>query len=177
VHEPLLPADSGNPAVARDAARALRRSGQAIPRAVVARETVSGAGVLRKTGAAAIGVQATDQPRITGVGIVGPLVAGTAFPRAPIGLTRAGTANAEVCAAAPGVVCAVAPLIGAAAEAIAIAIPGTIHRRVGRYALVRVPARFAGSGLAMVRRRVREPATGSGKDRPTTEQSAHEASP
>jgi hypothetical protein len=38
-------------------------------------------------------------------------------------------------------------------------------------------ARIAGSGHAMVRRRVSEPAAGGGNDRPSPEQGAHEPSP
>ena len=74
-----LPADSVGPAVPRDASRALRRSRQAVSRAVVARETIAGAGVLRKTGAGIVGTETTDEPGITRVVIVGALVAGTAF--------------------------------------------------------------------------------------------------
>jgi hypothetical protein len=172
-----LSAEAVDPTVPRDAARALRRSRQAVPRAVIARETVLGAGVLRNAGSGIVGVQATDEPGITGVVIVGTLVASTAFPGAAVGLARANVADAEVRPAAPGVIRAVAPLVGAAVRPVAVTVPVADHGGVGSHALVVCAARFAGSGHAMMRRDIGEAASGCGQERRAPDQGAHEASP
>ncbi len=162
----------------RDAAGALGRSRQAVLRAVITGETVAGAGVLRKTGAAVVGAQAADETRIAGIGIVRTLVARAPLPRAAGGLARAYATGADVCPAAPAVIRAVAPLVGAAGlPGRAIAIPGAIHRRVGSHALVSAAAWFAGPSTAMVRGQVSQAAAGGRQQRAAPDQGTHEASP
>ena len=70
-----LSAEAVDPTVPRDAARALRRSRQAVARAVIARKTVLGTGILRNAGSSIVGVQAKNEPRVARVVIVGALVA------------------------------------------------------------------------------------------------------
>ena len=104
-------------------------------------------------------VQAADQPIITGVGIIGTLVAGASFPGAAHGLARARPTDTDVGPAAPGIIGAVAALIGAAGSSgRAIAVPGTDHRRIRRHALAIATAGFPGSRAAMVRKSVSQTA-------------------
>jgi hypothetical protein len=68
--------------IARDAAQALSRSGQAMPWAIVAGSSGTGAGVLRQAGAGGVCDQTSDKPLIARVIIELPLIAVTSVPRA-----------------------------------------------------------------------------------------------
>jgi hypothetical protein len=70
--------------IARDAARALSRSGQAIPWAIVARSSGAGTGVLRQAGAGGVCDQTADKPLIARVVIELPLIEVTSVPRAVV---------------------------------------------------------------------------------------------
>jgi hypothetical protein len=170
-----LSAEAVDPTVSRDTARALRRSRQAVPRAVIARETVLGAGVLRNAGSGIVGVQATDEPRVARVVVVGALVTEATFPGAAGGLAGANAPNTDVRPAAPGVICAVAPLVGAAIRPVPVPVAG--HGGVGSHALVDSPARFARSSHTMVRGHIRRTAAGCCQQRASPDQGADQAPP
>ena len=147
-----LPAEAVDPTVPRDAPIALRRSRQAVPGTDVAWEPVLGAGVLRHAGPGRVGGQATNQPGIARIGIVGALVAEAPFTRAARGLARAEATDTDGHSTTGIIKAAAVALVGAAVRPVAVAVPIAHQWGIRAQALAARAARFARSRPAMTRR-------------------------